>query len=94
MYVPLPILVDNVVAPVAGLSVTSLAFTDQVVGTASAAQAITVTNTGASNLVVSGVTMTGVDATQFLLSVKQLCDRHTEQFLHFHCAVRTRLDRR
>ena len=63
----LPILVDNVVAPVAGLSVTSLAFTDQVVGTASAAQAITVTNTGASNLVITAVTMAGVDATQFAI---------------------------
>jgi len=62
-----PVSVASVVAPVAGLSVTSLTFGDQVVGTASATQNIRVTNTGFSNLVVSGATLTG-NTTEFLLT--------------------------
>ena len=60
-----PIPVGNVVAPVASVTPASLTFTNQVVGTTSAAQSVTVTNTGLSNLVVGGVTTTGVDAAQF-----------------------------
>jgi len=65
-----PISVASVVAPVAELSPASpvLGFADQVVGTASAAQTITVTNTGLGNLVVSGITLTGADASQFSLT--------------------------
>jgi hypothetical protein len=62
-----PVSVADVVAPVAGLSVTSLTFGDQVLGTASATQNIRVTNTGLSNLVVSGATLTG-NTTEFLLT--------------------------
>ena len=54
-------------APVAEvLPATSLTFAPRLVGTPSATQAITVNNTGTANLVVSGVTVTGVDATSFL----------------------------
>ena len=62
-----PVSVASVVAPAAGLSVTSLTFGDQVLGTASATQNIRVTNTGFSNLVVSGATLTG-NTTEFLLT--------------------------
>ena len=65
-----PISVVELTAPVAEVSPASpvLGFPDQVVGTTSAAQTITVTNTGLSNLIVSGVTLTGADASQFLLT--------------------------
>jgi Ca2+-binding RTX toxin-like protein len=63
-----PVPIASLAAPVAGVSVTSLAFGDQVVGTTSPDQTITVTNTGLSNLGVSGATVGGVDAAQFLLT--------------------------
>jgi len=67
-----PVSVSGLAAPVAAVSVNGvvgnpLTFTDQVVGTTSAGQAVRVTNTGSSNLVVSGVSMTG-DTTEFLVT--------------------------
>ncbi len=58
------------IAPVAEVTPASLAlaFGDQTVGTTSAPQTITVSNTGNGNLVVSGVTITGADASQFSLA--------------------------
>jgi len=47
------------VAPVASISPLSLTFAAQVLNTTSAAQAITVTNTGTATLVISGVSITG-----------------------------------
>ncbi|HEX8926221.1 MAG TPA: choice-of-anchor D domain-containing protein, partial [Terriglobales bacterium] len=44
----------------------SLAFGNQLVGTVSAAQTVTVTNNGAGTLVVSGVTITGANPTDFV----------------------------
>ncbi len=46
-------------APANTLSVTALAFAEQVVGTSSVAQVVTLTNTGNANMVVSGVSATG-----------------------------------
>jgi len=62
-----PVPVTSVVAPVASATPASLSFGDQVVSTPSAAQTITVTNTGSSNLVVNagGVTIGGTDAGSF-----------------------------
>lgn len=63
-----PISVADVIAPTVELSAASLAFGNQVIGTSSAAQAITVTNSGTQDLVVSGASLTGLDAGQFLLT--------------------------
>ncbi|WP_374087357.1 choice-of-anchor D domain-containing protein [Methylomicrobium lacus] len=65
-----PVSVASTIAPVASISPASLALTfgNQVVNTTSLAQSITVSNTGNSNLVVSGITLTGVDPGQFLLA--------------------------
>ncbi|HZX56974.1 MAG TPA: choice-of-anchor D domain-containing protein, partial [Ilumatobacteraceae bacterium] len=54
-------------APVASVSPATLTFASQNVGTTSASQAITLTNTGNANLVVPalGVTIGGTNATQF-----------------------------
>lgn len=51
--------------PVLSLSATSVAFTAQATGTTSAAQTITVSNTGNATLTVSGVTIGGVDGAMF-----------------------------
>jgi Ca2+-binding RTX toxin-like protein len=65
-----PILTSSltVTAPIAGTSPAALAFGNQTVATTSATQAITVSNTGTANLVVSGVTLTGVDAASFSIA--------------------------
>jgi Ca2+-binding RTX toxin-like protein len=64
-----PIPVADVIAPAIELSATSLVFGDQVVGTTSAPQTITVTNSGSSNLVVSSVTVAPVTTpAEFLLT--------------------------
>jgi Ca2+-binding RTX toxin-like protein len=55
-------------APVASLSVTALAFGNQVTNTTSAARAITVTNTGTAPLTVGAVTLTGTDAALFSIA--------------------------
>ncbi|HET9999315.1 MAG TPA: N,N-dimethylformamidase beta subunit family domain-containing protein [Ktedonobacteraceae bacterium] len=52
-------------APIASLSPTSLNFGNQVVGTTSAAQTITVTNTGTAPLRVSSIVLTGTNASDF-----------------------------
>ena len=49
----------------AALAPTSLTFAAQTVNTTSAAQTVTVTNTGTASLTVSGVTVTGTNATEF-----------------------------
>lgn len=51
-------------APVVGLSVTSLTFS-QAAGSTSAAQTVTVTNSGTAPLVVSGVALSGTNASSF-----------------------------
>lgn len=63
-----PVLVSSfgLPAPIAGRSPASLPFADQLVATTSATQAITVTNTGNANLVVTGVTVAGTNPTQFV----------------------------
>ncbi|MBU6378578.1 MAG: choice-of-anchor D domain-containing protein, partial [Gammaproteobacteria bacterium] len=52
-------------APIIGVSPTTLNFGSQRTSVASAAQKITVTNTGTANLTVSGVSVTGTDVSQF-----------------------------
>jgi hypothetical protein len=52
-------------APVAGLSPTSLKFASQTLNTTSAAQTITLTNTGNAALAISGITVTGTNAGDF-----------------------------
>jgi hypothetical protein len=55
-------------APAVQVSVTALAFGNQTVPTTSANRAVTVTNTGTANLVVTGVTTTGTGATSFVVA--------------------------
>jgi hypothetical protein len=53
-------------APVAGLSVSSLAFsTQQVVGTTTAAQTVTLTNTGTGAMNITGISVGGANASSF-----------------------------
>jgi len=49
----------------ASVSPTSLAFGNQTVGTQSAAQSVTLSNTGSSTLTISSITFTGADASDF-----------------------------
>jgi len=51
--------------PVAGLSPSSLTFSSQVVGTSSAAQAVTLTNTGDATLTLSSIAVGGANAGDF-----------------------------
>ncbi len=55
-------------APVASLSATSLAFGLEQVGTASAAQQVTLTNTGSAALAMVNITVTGANASSFVFS--------------------------
>lgn len=52
-------------APVAGLSPASLTFASQTLNTTSAAQTITLTNTGNAALTISGIALTGTNAGDF-----------------------------
>jgi hypothetical protein len=65
---PVPPPPPPVPAPIASLSPTALAFGSSVVGTTSAPQSVTVSNAGTANLVVTGVSVTGADATSFAFS--------------------------
>jgi hypothetical protein len=56
------------IAPAVSLSVSSLSFADQLLGTTSAAQTVTVTNTGTANLSISTVTIGGTNAGDFAKS--------------------------
>ena len=51
--------------PVVSLSPTSLAFASQATGTTSAAQSVTLTNTGSAALTISGISVTGSNAKDF-----------------------------
>jgi hypothetical protein len=55
-------------APVTSLSPSSLSFPEQAVGVTSAAQSVSLSNTGNALLVVSGISLTGADASDFVLS--------------------------
>ena len=55
-------------SPVAGLSPTSLAFANQTVGTTSAAKPVTLSNTGSAALTITGISITGTNATSFAQS--------------------------
>jgi hypothetical protein len=50
---------------IVSLSATSLTFTNQIVGSTSAAQGITLTNTGNSTLTISGLAISGTNASEF-----------------------------
>ncbi len=52
-------------APVATLNPTSLTFPSQLVGTTSAVQTTTLTNTGSGDLAITGVSVSGTNATEF-----------------------------
>ena len=54
--------------PLASMSSLALNFTSQIVGTTSPPQAVTVTNTGNSNLIISTATLGGTNATDFATS--------------------------
>ncbi len=56
---------SQTMAPAVSLSATSLSYTSQTDGTTSAAQTITVTNSGNAALVISGVTFSGTNAGDF-----------------------------
>ena len=53
------------IAPTVSLSPSSVAFGNQSVGTTSAAQTVTLTNTGNATLTITSVTVTGTNATDF-----------------------------
>jgi Ca2+-binding RTX toxin-like protein len=55
-------------APAAAVSPASLTFATQAIGTTSAAQTVTVTNTGTASLTVSGVSLTGSNQLDFTVS--------------------------
>ena len=50
---------------IVSLSTSSLTFTNQIVGSTSPAQGITLTNTGNSNLIISGLAISGLNASEF-----------------------------
>lgn len=56
---------ENAGSTTVSLSATSVSFGPQAVGTASASQSVTLTNTGSSTLYFAGVSVTGVDASSF-----------------------------
>jgi hypothetical protein len=55
----------NAVGPAVGLNPTSLSFGNQVVGTTSPAQTVTVTNTGSVPLTITSASVTGTNAAEF-----------------------------
>jgi hypothetical protein len=61
----LTITIANSSVPVAGVSPTTLMFVSQALNTSSAAQAITLSNTGGAALTVSGITIGGTNAGDF-----------------------------
>ena len=65
LNVPLTATAIGAAAPVLSAAPTALTFASQTVATTSAAQNITVTNTGNANLTVSGVTVGGLNAADF-----------------------------
>jgi hypothetical protein len=77
----MPLTGTGVLVPIAALSLTSLTFTSQAVGTSSTAQAITLYNTGLASLSVVGIALSGSGAGSFAqtntcgstLSVGQSC---------------------
>jgi len=52
-------------SPIAHLSVTSLTFNGQTIGTTSSARTVTLTNTGVAVLTITGIVLTGTDASDF-----------------------------
>lgn len=56
------------VSAIASVAPTSLTYASQLFNTTSAAKTVTVTNTGTSSLTVTGVTLTGTNATDFAIS--------------------------
>src|SRR4051794_18613486 len=60
-------------APTAGVSPSSLAFGSHHVATTSAAQSVTVTNTGVGPLTISNLTVTGGDSGEFALQSSGTC---------------------
>ena len=55
-------------APAVSLSTTSLSFGNVGEGTQSASQSVTLTNTGATTLIIGGIQVTGADASSFVFS--------------------------
>ena len=66
----------------------SLAFGSVTTGTTSASQIVTVTNTGASALTVTGATLGGTNPTQFIRT-EHLRDGRTGRLLHHQRCVRS-----
>ena len=60
-------------APIVTLSESSLTFTGEPIGTASASQSVTVTNTGNATLNISGITVTGANPGDFSLAPAGTC---------------------
>ena len=56
----------GVIPPAVALSATSLAFGSQGVGTTSASQSVTLTNTGGAALAITSITVTGANASSFV----------------------------
>ncbi len=65
-------LTGNGINPVASASPTSLSFADQYVGTSSAAQTVTVSNSGTTNLVISSMSISGANTADFSYSAPTL----------------------
>ena len=65
---PVVALTGTAVAPAASVSVSTMTFAGQRVGTASPAQTLIISNTGSADLSVTSVTLTGADAAAFSIS--------------------------
>lgn len=65
-------IVGNGINPVGGVSPTSLSFASEYVGTTSAAQTVTVSNNGTTNLDISGVSLGGANPGDFMYSAPTL----------------------
>ena len=63
---------SSVAVPVIS-AIGALAFGDQIINNASAPQNLTISNTGAATLIISAITLTGVDAANFTLSGQSGC---------------------
>ncbi len=78
--------VSLVPTPAASITAASLTFNNQNTGTTSAARAITVTNSGTAPLSVSGVTLGGTDAGEFVIT-NNLCASPVTVSPGFSCEI-------
>jgi hypothetical protein len=76
-------------APLVSLSAASVAFGNQTVGTESAAQVVTLTNTGQAPLTISSIALTGANTSQFIYGTTTSC---TTVAINGTCTFRVRFN--